>query len=311
VHSVGNILIPPVQVFSVVAEHLGKVSQAILLGADFTTLAAAINKADEFAEGAGQATLKSILSDESATLTVFAPVNQVFETAGITLAAFTGEQWYGLIANHVLMETVLAADLSGVYTSAAGSPITVLESGGLDSDGEAGAEATIAVPDAFISQVNGVVHAIAGVLVLPTPAEPTLAGTYASDATACGGDGEGNCDPAVTDLAYEASVELTETDEDGVYLVDDLTFGLYPQGYDIAAVPGEIVVATDGSITITDQLDQYDDPFNGTGQVNEDGSITIEVSNTYGDSIETTLTPSSGRISFAVNNNPKLTHNKK
>jgi transforming growth factor-beta-induced protein len=169
IHSVENILIPPVQVFSIVAEHLGRVSQAILLGANFSTLADAINKADAYAEEEGQPTLKSILSDVNNTLTVFAPVNQVFEQGGITLDAFTGQQWYGLIRNHVLLETVLAADLSGTYTSAAGSPITVLPSGGLDSNGEAGAEAQIAAPDAFTAE-NGVVHAIAGILVLPTPA---------------------------------------------------------------------------------------------------------------------------------------------
>lgn len=304
VHSVGNILIPPVQVFSVVAEHLGKVSQAILLGADFTTLAAAINKADEFATGAGQPTLKSILSDESASLTVFAPVNQVFEQGGITLDAFTGQQWYGLIANHVLTEKVLAADLTSgnVYTSAAGSPITVLPSGGLDSDGQAGAEASIAAPDAFTG-VNGIVHAIAGILVFP-PEGSAFEGTFSVSATGVRGDG--------AEFSWESSVTI-ELSEGTTYLISDVTFGGYLEMYtDGAENPGEITIESNGTITITDVPDvvypEFDDTFNGSGTAATDGStMEIAVSNSFGESFNATLTKAGSRISFdkkVKKNNP-------
>lgn len=297
VHSVENILIPPVAVYEVVVEHLGKVSQAILLGADFTTLAAAINKADEFAEGADQPTLKSILSDESASLTVFAPVNQVFEQAEIGLDDFTGEQWYGLISNHVLNEKVLAADLEGTYTSAAGSPITVLPSGGLDSNGWPGAEASIAAPDAFESQVNGVVHAIAGVLTFPVP-NPNITGTYTVTGTGCAGDGAGNCDENGTFELPESSVEIEATTTVGLHDVSDIMFGHYVAFYTDGDVnPGQLMTNADGTISITDQDDVVygGDVINGSGVVNEDGTIEISVSNGYGDQGDFVLTPNAGR----------------
>ena len=304
VHSVGNILIPPAAVFSVVAEHLGKVSQAILLGADFTTLAAAIDKADEFAEGAGQPTLKSILSDESATLTVFAPVNQVFEAGGITLDAFTGQQWYGLIANHVLTEKVLAADLTSgnVYSTAAASlvanaSITVLPSGGLDSNGWPGAEASIAAPDAFESQINGVVHAIAGVLTLPVP-NPNITGTYTVTGTGCAGDGAGNCSADGTFELPESTVTIDATTTVGLHDVSDIMFGHYLAFYSDGDVnPGQLMTNADGTISITDQDDVVygGDVINGSGIVNADGTIEISISNNYGDSGDFVLTPNAGR----------------
>ena len=182
VHVVDRILIPPT-IFATIGANLGKVSQIILLGADFSTLAAAIYKADTYASSANETPLTSILADASLDLTVFAPVNPVFESAGITLDTYTAQQWYGIIANHVLLQTKLVADFEvGVgNVTAAGGAITLLPSGGLDSNGVEGAEATFvdgatdifATPDP--AATNGVVHAIAGVLA------PASAGRYAID----------------------------------------------------------------------------------------------------------------------------------
>ncbi len=178
-HVVETILIPPT-IFASIGVNLGKLSQPILLGADFTTLAAAIAKADEYATGASLPTLTSILSSDDSTYTVFAPSNGVFTAAGITIDTYTGEQFYGIIANHVVSGVVAAADINTVgqqLSTLAGGTITVLtldaptdpDNGiltgiALDSNGDTTAEGQVAVGDAFNAS-NGVLHVLAGILV--------------------------------------------------------------------------------------------------------------------------------------------------
>ena len=134
------------------------------------------------AAGAQVPTLVSILGDRNATLTVFAPVNTVFTTAQITLDTYTGEQWYGIIANHVVdgnygpggTQTAFAAQQT-ITTKAQGT-LTILATDApldvpngitsgvvIDSNGDATPEAQIAVENAGPA-ANGTVHAIAGVL---------------------------------------------------------------------------------------------------------------------------------------------------
>ncbi len=177
VHVVETILIPPT-IFAAIGQNLGQLSQAVFLGADFTTLAAAIAKADTFAAGASQTTITSVLTG-SDLYTVFAPVNTVFETANITLDTYSGQEWYGIITNHVVAGVTVADSISAgaTYTTLAGGTITVLTTSAptdepngiltgiaLDSNGDTDAEAQVAVGDAFEAN-NGVLHALAGVLV--------------------------------------------------------------------------------------------------------------------------------------------------
>ncbi|GAA5038234.1 hypothetical protein GCM10011506_34940 [Marivirga lumbricoides] len=179
VHVVETILVPPT-IFATIGANLGKVSQTILLSSNFSTLAAAIYKADTYAATDDEVTpLTEILANGELDLTVFAPVNEVFANAepAITLDTYTAEQWYGLIANHVLLTTKLKADLEvgiGNPTAAEGV-ITLLPSGGLDSDGVEGAEAQFITGASDIVSDNGVVHAIAGIL------KPAATGRYAID----------------------------------------------------------------------------------------------------------------------------------
>ncbi len=186
VHVTGTILVPPVQVFSAIQKHLGKVSQAVLLASNFSILAEAIAKADEYAAATeGVTPLADILSDESETLTVFAPVNGVFQQAGLTADSYTGQVWYSIIAHHVLSVEIRAADFEAgtSFTSKLGLPITVLSISAptnpelgittgivLDSQGNQEPNGQVAVGDAFVSPDNGVVHAFAG--VLEPPAQP-------------------------------------------------------------------------------------------------------------------------------------------
>jgi len=175
-HKVETILIPPT-IFLAIGANLGKLSQPLLLGANFTTLAAGITKADAFAAGASQTLITSILAGED-EYTVFAPSNGTFEAASLTVDSFTGEQWYGIITNHVISGTVTAANITApsVLTALSGGTLTVLtldaptnpEAGiltgiAIDSSGDTTPEAQVAVGDAFAAS-NGVLHVIAGIL---------------------------------------------------------------------------------------------------------------------------------------------------
>ena len=81
------------------------------LGANFSILASGIAKADAYAAANQKTTLVSILTG-SATHTVFAPTNETFNAGSITAATYTGEQWYGIIANHVVLVEVSAIELT-------------------------------------------------------------------------------------------------------------------------------------------------------------------------------------------------------
>lgn len=114
-----------------------------------------------------------------------------------------------------------------------------------------------------------------------------LAGTYNSIASGAFGDGEGGQGQSYAGLT--ATIELAELSS-GIYLIDDMSFGLYEQAYGIGSPDGRI---QDVCGTITDQgdTDQYGDPFTMEGNVDENGVITLSWSNTYGDTGEVVLTP--------------------
>ena len=179
VHIIDVVMIPPT-IGDLVVQTLGTVAQPILLGADFSTLSDAIQKAEVYAVTNSLTSLIGTLSDPQATLTVFAPPNTVFAAASIDVDTFTGEQWYGLILHHVT--GTIYGDSGTAF--AAQSAITMLSQGSvfvlatdaptdpgngilsgvvLDSDDDQQADAQIALEDAA-SGNNGTVHAIAGVL---------------------------------------------------------------------------------------------------------------------------------------------------
>lgn len=188
VHVVNTILVPP-SICQTIGINLGKVSQTILLSASFSTLADAIRKADEGYAAGNDAvpSLADILAGNAGPdqITVIAPVNDVFEALEISLDDYSAQQWYGIIANHVIGSkelreqfTYIDADNIVTFRTLAQGTITVVPSGGLDSNGEAGAEGTFVDQEGTfnIESDNGVVHAFAGVLV------PASSGRYAIDA---------------------------------------------------------------------------------------------------------------------------------
>jgi uncharacterized surface protein with fasciclin (FAS1) repeats len=195
VHITGSVMIPPT-VGASLTPILGTNAGTLLLGAAFSNLAEAIQVADAFAAENNQTPLTAILSGET-THTVFAPTNETFAAAGLTASSFTGQEWYGIIANHVILEEVTPADITGpdastlgvTYNSAlpigmdmfnalyffnAGSEAAQNGIGVfIDSNGDfdptvegSNFDAEVALPDAAVNS-NGRVHVIAGVLTPP------------------------------------------------------------------------------------------------------------------------------------------------
>lgn len=105
------------------------------------------------------------------------------------------------------------------------------------------------------------------------------------------GDGEGGPDQIRTDFVIGAADEVMFTAAGtGEYLVDDISFGMYPGLYGGAAPSGKIYDAC-GEITGDPaNVDEYSDPFTINGAMNEDGTISISWSNTWGDGGDVVLT---------------------
>ena len=184
VHVTGSVLIPP-SIGATLTPILGTNAGTLLLGAPFTTLAAGIQLANIYATANELPTLTSILAGTTVN-TVFAPTNETFEAAEITANTFTGQQWYGIIANHVVVgETIEEEDLTtgATFDTAAGGSLLFFNNTdaipaqngvGIYIDGNGSVDinnpntyttfdAEVVVPGAAPSG-NGVVHVIAGVL---------------------------------------------------------------------------------------------------------------------------------------------------
>lgn len=185
IHQVGSVLIPP-SVGANLTPNLGKVSGTLLLGADFSILASAIMKAETYAATSEQIpSLVGILAGTN-KVTVFAPTNGTFEAASLTAASFTAEQWYGILATHVVVDQVDATELTqgAQFTAASGAKLTVLTTAAptkpeqgiltgiaIDSNGDTTPEAQVAVTSSMSASLvatNGQIHVIAGVLTPPT-----------------------------------------------------------------------------------------------------------------------------------------------
>lgn len=188
IHTTNKVLIPVA--LDGLAAVLPTTYGALSLGASFSILASGIAKADAYAAANQKTLLVSILTG-STFHTVFAPTNETFNAGSITAATYTGEQWYGIIANHVVLDDVGAAELTSTaaidpgissYESAAGVQLyfRYIESEAvngigvfIDSDMDQEFEAEVAVPNTALPDVltkdNGFIHIIAGVMSPPSP----------------------------------------------------------------------------------------------------------------------------------------------
>lgn len=110
-----------------------------------------------------------------------------------------------------------------------------------------------------------------------------LAGTYSVVTSGEAGGGNG------TYNNIEADVVLTET-APGVYRADDITGGMYPQFWGGNPEPGSFEDVCN-TLTIRPVADQWGDTINGSGKVNEDGTLDLNWSNGYGDTGAAVYTP--------------------
>ena len=114
-HVVKSVLIPP-STGSQLTDLLGKISGAVMLSSDFSILAAGLTKAEVFA---AENSLPSLLTELTANkYTVFAPTNATFNAVGYTADTFTGQQWYGIIANHMVDASTATISSSDMTTGA-------------------------------------------------------------------------------------------------------------------------------------------------------------------------------------------------
>ncbi len=185
IHTTSNVLIP--LALDGLAEILPTTYGTIILGANFSILADAIEEADKFAFANQKDPLASILTGSN-THTVFAPTNATFEGGSITVDTYSGQQWYGIIANHVVLSEVSAATLTSAeaespgleYTSAAGFGLYMFYAADnaangigifIDSDGDQTPNAEVALPNTalpdLLTKPNGIIHIIAGVMAPP------------------------------------------------------------------------------------------------------------------------------------------------
>lgn len=121
-----------------------------------------------------------------------------------------------------------------------------------------------------------------------TDCSKEFAGTYDTVTNGQASDGMGG---QLEDPYPEVVGTATFTEDGGVdYLViDDITGGMYAEVY--GRSPVEVSINQACGITITGGEDEFNDPFEGTGTVGDDGTITISWSNTAGDTGTTVFTP--------------------
>jgi len=165
VHVVDVVLVPPT-IGDLIVQTLGTVAQPILLSSDFTTLAAAIRKADE-GKPAAETILGALVTLDD--VTVFAPVNAVFTGAGITLDTYTAEQWDAIIRGHAVPATLAPLqDQADIATVNAGVTVTTAAppagAGEGTVQGSGNAEAINIVAEGLAAG-NGIVYPIGGVIL--------------------------------------------------------------------------------------------------------------------------------------------------
>ena len=159
VHIVDVVLVPPTLGAAIIAT-LGTVAQPILLGSAFSTLAAAIQKAD-----AGKPAAQTIVGAMVGltNITVFAPVNQVFQGANITVDTYSAVQWDAIIRGHAVPAT-LSPLASGDFGTVNAKSITVATGTPNTVQGSANANA-VPIVAAGVAAQNGVVYPIGGVIL--------------------------------------------------------------------------------------------------------------------------------------------------
>ncbi len=101
---VGTVLIPP-GVGNLLASILGTNAASLLISDTFSAMGGALQASDVFAEQAQLPSLIDYLANPEVMSTVFAVPNAVFQGAGISVEDFSPDEWYAIIAHHIVGET--------------------------------------------------------------------------------------------------------------------------------------------------------------------------------------------------------------
>ena len=166
VHVIDKVLLP-----SYVRSALGTIVEVPMFSNDFTILTGAVRKAG----------LLNALIDGS-SLTVFAPTNAAFESAGITnLDDFSAEQLTEVLLYHVVGAVVKSGDLSGISNGV----VQTLKSTGfgkfyLSLGNEVFINGKSQVTAVDIEKSNGVIHVLDEVLLPPSQTVVEIAAALAS-----------------------------------------------------------------------------------------------------------------------------------
>jgi len=100
---VGTVLIPP-STGGLLASILGTNAASVLISSTFSNMGAALLASDVFAAEAGVPSLSAYLANPDVMSTVFGVPNLVFDMTGISVTDFSPEEWYAIIAHHVVGE---------------------------------------------------------------------------------------------------------------------------------------------------------------------------------------------------------------
>ncbi|WMN07379.1 fasciclin domain-containing protein [Marivirga arenosa] len=166
IHEVNSVLIPP-SVGARLTPILGTVSGTVLLAADFSSLAVAIQRVDAARVERGDDPFAGILANRQGSYTVFAPVNAVFEGAGIDPSTADVSFLESVILNHVIAgDNLSASDIQGQLQSG-DNTLTSLGGEVTVSPTEFQGNATLSIGGAAVVSPdnvtgNGTVHAVAG-----------------------------------------------------------------------------------------------------------------------------------------------------
>ncbi|WKK75791.2 fasciclin domain-containing protein [Marivirga salinae] len=166
IHETNSVLIPP-SIGAQLTPILGTVSGTLLLGADFSDLAIAIQRVDAARAERGDTPFAQILADRQGSYTVFAPVNAVFDGAGIDPSTADVGFLEAVILNHVIVgDNLAAADIQGQLAggdntlTTLGGEVTVAPTEFQGNPTLSIGGAAVVSPDNVTG--NGTVHAIAG-----------------------------------------------------------------------------------------------------------------------------------------------------
>jgi uncharacterized surface protein with fasciclin (FAS1) repeats len=160
-HIVGDYPLIPPTIGNVIVITLGKVAQPILLLGDFTTLAAAIQKAD--AGKAANATIFGAMVGLTSQ-TLFAIPNAVFTAANITVDTYPAATWDAIIRGHLVPNKTISTLAAGTENTINAKVITTTAT---TVKGVGNANAIPVVTTSKITMSNGTIFPIQGILQHP------------------------------------------------------------------------------------------------------------------------------------------------